>query len=456
MDEAAQRASDIASKYKEVKANADAAAANAKEIAAGIATQKKVVDGLIAAKAKEDAAAAAKLVGMFSDDGTNSNGLTFKQEIQEQLPRVMGAKGMDGPNVLTITDSSYDQVQCRYGITWDAFGREWRDAKLSLMGKKKVWLMPIDAEAPNGRYYLSCKAIQKDAAIYSGTFEFIMQEWMSGTDWAKSRCDFPVTGISDQTYFAAAAKVLSAKGVVQSVGLVPDPEAEEMSVAVFEEPRAVLAKKDAYAEERVLSRAVKSDFPLSTLKPFEIAEEGYRTGWEVSRKWRKKGIRAFNTVSQPYFGNFGKAQFVGASVSKKISMSPDGKFLLVRRGWSNPGSGCNLPGVMGAVKRQANSSSPMRWLKTRFLKPIFVEGLKTALFPMSKTAPSRGGKNVYNTNIKTGTVFVMNSKGQGILMDDKGTVTRRFTNAPRYLKRMFKRHSLVGDVRELGFKREKH
>ena len=412
---------DAIARYDSFKSSAAQALEDSKKAIAVLADQKKALDAALAA-------AATKLAGAFSDSGTNVNGLTFKQEVWEALPRTMGSASAEGANWIKITDNSYDQVQCRYGIQVEAFGKEWEPAEAQAGKKARIWRFMVKPDFPNGSYYLSCRAIKGDSAIYSDTLEFITREELTGIDWSKKRCDFEVSGKSDKTYFAAAAKFLRAKGTVQLARLMPDPE----------NLKAV--------------ETMDNGLPESLLKPFEDANENYQRGYELTKMWRSQYMRGFNPVSQPYFGTFGKAQFLGASPSKRISVSQDGKFLLVRRGWYSDATGCNLPGVEGIAKYAGKTGKdPFKFLRKKFLAPIFFEGVSGALFPLNKTAPTGGAKNIYNTNVKVGSVFVMNAKGQGVLMNEKGEVQRTFVNGPRYLRRLFRHHGLEGNVRELRF-----
>ena len=391
-DKAAASAKDYADKYTSLKKDADSAAAYAKSASDAVAAAKKVLDAAIAA---------AKSTGsskVLSDTATNAAGLTFKEEVSEQLPRVMGAKGMDGPNVLTITDNGYESVGCRYGFQDKAFYREWTKGELA-KGKVNSWKIRLEPyDGGNARYWITCQAAKGDKVIYSDTLEYIMQDRLSGTDWAKLRCDYPVSGKTDKFYITAALKSIKLKDPIYNVGLPLDPEAQ---------------------------------------KAFEIANQGKDV--KIPRKGKA------NISRQPYEGNFGRNWFRFSSQNKKVTMSLDGKLLIVRRTWANPMSGCNLPAEMGAVKYQVTKKDPLRWVPNRLLTAVFVDGLKAALFPMNKKAPVKGAKNIYNTNAKIGTTFVMNSRGHGVLLDDSGAVQRKFTNGAKYLRRMMRHHWVEGE-----------
>ena len=115
-DKVAAGAKESVERYNSAKTDAANAAINAKSAAADVLAAKKVLDAAIAA-----AKASGGSTKTLSDTATNANGLTFKEELSEQLPRVMGAKGPEGPNMLTITDNGYDSVACRYGMRERAF-----------------------------------------------------------------------------------------------------------------------------------------------------------------------------------------------------------------------------------------------------------------------------------------------------------------------------------------------
>jgi hypothetical protein len=291
-------------------------------------------------------------------------------------------------------------------MNWEAFKNDWVNGKLT-KGKVNSWKIPLEPNrGGNARYWISCKATQGKTTVYSNTQEYIMQDYLSGTDWAKTRCDFPVSGKTDKFFFTAAAKVLKAEDAAY-VGILPmDPELGAN---------------------------------------------------EKKEKARAKGGPAVNAIQQPYSAQFGSASiWNAATVSKKMSVNSDGTFLLVRRGWANPLSGCNLPGAMGNAKYQLKKGERMRWVPDHFTTAVFVDGLKAALFPMNKKAPVKGAKNIYNTNIKVGTALVLNSKGQGVLLDDNGAVQKKFTNGGKYLRRIFRHHSLEGEEGEQRFIHRNH
>ena len=396
-DKVAAGAKESLERYNSAKTDAANAATNAKSAAADVLAAKKVLDAAIAA-----AKASGGSTKTLSDTATNANGLTFKEELSEQLPRVMGAKGPEGPNMLTITDNGYDSVACRYGMRERAFERDWYKGELT-KGKVNSWKIPLEPnEGGNSRYWITCQASRGDQVIYSDTVEYIMQDRLSGTDWAKARCDFPVSGKTDKFFVNAALKAIKKFGPVYKGTLPLDPEAQKaLDLASESSPKA--KEKDP----------------------------GY--------------VGKVNIVAQPYEGNFGRSHFRFATQNKKVTMSSDGKLLIARRTWSNTMSGCNLPAAKGAVKYQVTKKDPLRWVPNQYVTPVFVEGLKNALYPLNKTAPLKGAKNIYNTNAKVGTAFVMNSRGHGVLLNDSGLIVRKFTNGPKYLQRMMRHHWIEGD-----------